>query len=435
MIDYQSFTPPGKTFFCAFYIIQMKRKLLFILLLIQVSFTLYAQVEHGVKKSVYVYFRQGEGDIDEAYMNNSAHLTYFVNQIKSYSKDSLTSCFIRIISSASPEGEKKSDVRLVKRRAESIAEWVADKIKCNIKFDIDSIGIDWNMLIENVEVDSVVPYRDEVLEILRTTPETVVVNGIEHQERQKTLQKLRRGVPYRYLFKELYPKMRYASARCEMILTEITKLQPVDDITSTIKSVNSAEIPASSISMIDVPAISQKWHPKLHVKANALTYFLLLPNLALEFDFAKHWSVALPVYYSALNWFVHDVKFRTMAVQPEVRYWFNSENTKWFIGAHFNYAQYNIALNGDYRYQDHIGKTPTIGGGLSAGYRMPLSRDNRWNVEFSLGVGALPLKYDRFYNVKNGRFADTNSGCYWGVDNANVSFSYSFELKKKGGRK
>lgn len=407
-------------------------------MLLQASLAIYAQVEHDGKKGVYVHFRQGESDIDGAYMNNNTHLTGFVDRIKSYSKDSLTSCFIRVLSSASPEGEKKSDTRLVKRRAKAIADRIGNEIKSDIKYDIDSIGVDWNMLIENVEMDSAVPYRDEVLEILHNTPEFVVVNGIERQERQNALRRLRKGVPYQYIFREFYPRMRYASARCEMILTEIVKSQPVDNISSAMESVNPTEIPVSSMSTLDIPVVTPKWYPKLHIKTNALFGGMGIVNISPEIDFAKHWSFTLPVSYSAWNYFKTTIKFRTVAIQPELRYWLSENKNGFFAGAHFGLAYYNIAFDNDYRYQDHNRETPLLGGGVSAGYRLPISKDNCWRVEFSLGAGVYSCHYDKFHNTpdtKNGLMIESAKKTYFGIDQVAVSFLYTFDLRKKGGKR
>ena len=126
-------------------------------------------------------------------------------------------------------------------------------------------------------------------------------------------------------------------------------------------------------------------------------------NASVEFDLAKHWSLSIPIYYSAVNYFVSTIKFRTLATQPEVRYWFNENNKKLFLGAHFGVSSYNLAVNGEKRYQDHDGKSPILGGGVSIGYRMPISKNERWNVEFTIGAGAYHLHYDTFYNTKNGK--------------------------------
>ena len=84
---------------------------------------------------------------------------------------------------------------------------------------------------------------------------------------------------------------------------------------------------------------------------------------------------------------------------------------------------------------DHNRETPAIGGGVSIGYRLPISKNNRWRVEFSLGAGVYSRHYDKFHNTlrtKDGLMIESIKKTYWGIDQAAVSFSYSFDLKKKG---
>ena len=52
---------------------------------------------------------------------------------------------------------------------------------------------------------------------------------------------------------------------------------------------------------------------------------MLISNIAVEVDINKYWSVTLPVYYSALNYFTRTRKLRTLAFQPEVRWWFSPQ--------------------------------------------------------------------------------------------------------------
>lgn len=125
-------------------------------------------------------------------------------------------------------------------------------------------------------------------------------------------------------------------------------------------------------------------------------------------------------------------------VQPEFRYWFKPENEGWFMGAHFGYGYYNIALDGDYRYQDHNRETPGIGGGIAIGYRTHLSKNKRWKMEFAVGGGVYDLCYDKFYNTevtKNGLMVESKvKKTYYGLDQAALSICYSFDLKKGGKR-
>lgn len=172
-------------------------------------------------------------------------------------------------------------------------------------------------------------------------------------------------------------------------------------------------------------------NPKIYLKTNAVGWGFLISNIAAEMDVAPHWSVALPVYYSAYDYFKRTLKFRTLSFYPEVRYWFRPDNKGWFGNLHLGLAWYNYAFNGDYRIQDHDGSSPTFGGGFGGGYRLPLGKSGRWSLEFALGVGVYPLHYDKFRNGYNGKEVKSLKKTYFGPDQLAVSFLYAFDRKKK----
>lgn len=176
--------------------------------------------------------------------------------------------------------------------------------------------------------------------------------------------------------------------------------------------------------------------PKRHwyLKTNTVGWAMLISNVAAEFELADHWSFNFPIYFSAMNYFTSKVKFRTFALQPEVRYWLTDNHSGWFGGAHFGLAWFNYAKGGDWRYQDHHRHSPMYGGGLNAGYRKSISKDGRWWLEFSLGGGIYHLNYDIFHNESNGKLVGSKKRTFYGVDHVGVSFAYRFDLKKGGNR-
>ena len=156
-------------------------------------------------------------------------------------------------------------------------------------------------------------------------------------------------------------------------------------------------------------------------------------NVGVEFDLGRYLSFNLPVYYSVVNYFTPTVKFRTLATQPELRVWPMTNKDGLFLGAHMGFAYYNFAFDGDYRYQDHDGKTPTLGGGLTLGYRIPISKNKNWKLEFGVGAGVYPLTYDLFENlpdVKKGQLFETRNNTYIGIDNVQIGISYRIPIKK-----
>lgn len=174
---------------------------------------------------------------------------------------------------------------------------------------------------------------------------------------------------------------------------------------------------------------------KLYIKTNAPAWLMLWTNIAFEIDIAPHWSAQLPVYYSGFNYFRRDVKFRTFSFLPEVRWWAGADNTGFFANLHFGCGWYNYAKGGEFRYQDHDRNTPALGGGVGVGYRFHFCSNRRWTMEAAVGCGVYRLDYDIFRNVDNGLIMGREQRTFFGIDQAALSFSYSFGLEKKGGGK
>lgn len=176
---------------------------------------------------------------------------------------------------------------------------------------------------------------------------------------------------------------------------------------------------------------SEEWRRHTYLKTNLIGLGAAIANLAFEVDLGKHWSFSLPIYYSAWDYFKPTLKFRTLATQPEFRFWFSAKNDGFFVGAHYSLAYYNFAFDGKYRYQDRNGNTPVMGGGLSAGCRFPISRNKRWKMELSVGGGYYLLDYDVFHNVTNGEYSHYEKRKYLGLDQATLSIAYMLNRNKK----
>ena len=217
----------------------MKKFLLVLFLSTLSALASYAQVSReDVEKSVKVYFRQSESTLDVNYMDNKAALQKFADEVKLYYNDpSAHFGQIQIISGVSPEGTKQVNDRIAKLRAQSIVSWINREIGAEVGFRVDMLGVDWDKLIELVKADSNVPYRDEVLEVLTSVPAVTVKNGVEQPLRFNALRQMRKGVCYDYLYRKLFPELRFAAARIEFW----REANPELNITSALSLVFPAE--------------------------------------------------------------------------------------------------------------------------------------------------------------------------------------------------
>lgn len=176
----------------------------------------------------------------------------------------------------------------------------------------------------------------------------------------------------------------------------------------------------------------KRWRIARHesyIKTNVFFYPLLIPNLGYEWRPLNKLSFGAQGYYSALNWFSPNTKFRVLGLQAGGRYWFRDNMYGPFAGVHFTFGWYNVAWGGDYRYQDHKGQKPAYGTGITLGYKVPVMpklNRGRMGLEFTIGYGVMPLHYDIYNNVDNGRLVGENKMVYWGIDNASINFVYRF---------
>lgn len=396
------------------------------------------------RSEIFVDFRVNSTQIDSTYGNNAERLQEITSVLQGILNDTTVNVLqLSFCGTASPEGSYQLNKKLAQGRLEALEKMVRSKVAVpDSIITRDSEYIPWNYLATMVE-DSDISHKEEILGILKGESEIVDYHSGQHiDSRILKLRDLDNGKVWQEMNRRFFSRMRNA---CVVFVT--FKHVPPHPVVIPEPVIEEMEVPIDTVEILepapvivdtvpDPAPIVEEWERKLYVKTNALGWALAITNAAVEIDLCKHWSFNLPVYYSAWDYFSETIKFRTLAVQPEIRYWFSEKNLcndGWYLGAHFGLAYYNIATDGEYRTQDHDGTSPALGGGLAVGYRMPISKDNRWKMEFSIGAGAYSLHYDKFRNYKNGLLVDTEKKTYIGIDQASVSFSYTFDLKRKGG--
>lgn len=410
-----------------------------LILLLLGCFKAYSQEYHT---EVCVDFRVNSKVLDFQYADNSARMQEIVDFLNTSSQDSLVKIVaVSFCGSASPEGSFQVNRELAKGRLATLEKVIRQQVDIpDSLITRDDSYIPWDYLKSQIE-HSELPHKDEVIAILEEEARLVDYHhpNTHIDNRILKLKQLDNGKVWQQIHQLYFERMRNA---CVVLVTYKKELPPAPQPVEAVDTVVVA--PEDQVDVIEpvmeepaAPCV-EEWTRQLHVKTNAIGLAMAIANAAVEIDLAKHWSFTLPVYYSAWDYFKSTIKFRTLSTQPEIRYWLSENNDGFFAGAHLGLVYYNLALDGDYRYQDHNRETPAIGGGVSVGYRLPISKNNRWRVEFSLGAGVYSNHYDKFHNTPNtkeGLMVESVKKTYWGIDQAAVSFSYSFDLKKKGGKR
>lgn len=425
------------------------RKFSLNLLLLLISTSLFGQAE---RTQYVIDFVVGKTEIHKNYKNNSTTINLLSEHLNQILRDSTVSTVkISVQSCTSPEGAFERNNYLAQGRVESIIKLIEGKFsdfQGNVEVKkSDSPHSKFAYYVSKSNLDD--NAKKTALEILSKEfvliPYTKVGGDTLHIDAR--LAKLQ-SPEYSHIWKQL-EKNIFSYLRCSYVDIDVYK--KISD--SLYIKEFPTQVTTQNIIHLTTPSDVEKANnlnmdkakkrfarkqvlEKFTFKTNGIGWLMLISNVAAEIHFSERWSLNLPFYYSGgVNYFVHDVKFRGIVFQPEMRYHFEKAKGL-FVGAHAGVGWYNFALNGDYRIQDAGGKRPAIGGGLGVGYRFHFPDLPRWGLEFSLGVGAYDAVYDKFYNEKNGPIAESNvHTTFIGIDNASVSIIYSFGKKITAGKR
>ena len=361
---------------------------------------------------------------------------------------------------SSPEGSESRNRFLSGKRAESIRRWLLENAGV-LSDEIEVVSFDeaWEEL-EVLVRESDMPWRDDVLEILCAQGAS---QGVAQGASQGSA--LRKAALRRYCGGEVWEWMKlnwFPLLRQSLVVVSTSPVrEPICIAPVEVPRPHLITLEEPSLVCIGyrapAPAQSRELKvlsgrvPMMHLKVNAIGLVMGVANIAAEVDLARHWSVAVPFYYSGgFNYFKSTVKFRGISVQPEVRYYFSDSgsgnssgnssgsgtgrlNRGFYAGVHAGVGWYNYALDGEFRIQDHKGRTPAYGGGIGLGYAFNFKKASRWGMEFAVGGGVYKAKYDILYNEDNGPYSEYGvEKLFIGVDNASVAVTYSFNLGKGG---
>lgn len=157
------------------------------------------------------------------------------------------------------------------------------------------------------------------------------------------------------------------------------------------------------------------------------------PNIGIEVALGRKSTIDL---YSAYNpWnrngsYQDNKKLIHFVVRPEYRYWLCQRFGGHYFGANVFYTEYNISQHSllglfekEWQYE---GKA--IGAGLSYGYHLALHRN--WGAEFSIGLGAAFMNYDKYQCVKCGDKEGSYSKTYFGPTQAGVKLVYMINRRR-----
>lgn len=151
-----------------------------------------------------------------------------------------------------------------------------------------------------------------------------------------------------------------------------------------------------------------KAEDNFRLKTNLPFWGIAMMNVGAEYRLSDKLSMDASIYYAPFR-LSRTFCVKSFVFQPSLRYWFGSGMKGHFAGIHLAASMYNVSFDDDFRYQ--VKSYPMMVAGLDYGYLFDISR--HLGLELTIGFGYVHTRYDKFYNVDNGR--RVTGGVYNGI--------------------
>ena len=316
------------------------------------------------------------------YMGNDSALARFARMIDRIGIEYIDS--VVIVSQSSPEGPYEYNVRLSKRRAATMRNYVMSEFpELDGKLHVHPDGESWEQLRWYVELDA--GLSDEAKQQIFD----VIDADVDMATKKWRMNRL---PTYKYLLRNYYPRIRN-SMFCILYYSreavEQFALPPIE-LPDTLPSIDMHLHEQSSAEKKKVMVAA--------LKTNLLYDAVTALNFEVEVPLGRRFSIAFedlfPWWHGGNKW-----AFQVWQMGVEGRYWFEKGVqpnllSGHFVGLYLMSAKFDLQYFREFNYQGEYWST-----GLTYGYSMPLGK--YFNLEFSASAGYASIPY-RHYNPSAG---------------------------------
>lgn len=341
------------------------------------------------RDSVRVYFRQGQSELDMSFRDNRNALESILKRLWEKRGDTLCLDRVVFIGGASPEGSAARNNYLSEQRAKALFDYLSRYVSLpDSVMTTEFLGRNWLGLIRLVENTPEIPYKEEVLELLREICE----QEDDTNEPLARLMRLRGGEPYRYMYRHLFPKLRASQVQFRYKPVRPTVLCDTIYVRDTVWLRDTV--------YIEVPVEAEKKPFYMALKTNMLYDAALVPNIGVEFYLGKGWTVGGNWMYA---WWNSDRKhnyWRIYGGDLNVRKYFGKKAkekplTGHHLGVYGGIVTYDFELGG----KGYLGDRWSYHAGIEYGYSLPVAK--RLNIDFGIGIGYLGGEYKEYKPIDN----------------------------------
>lgn len=263
----------------------------------------------------------------------------------------------------------------------------------------------WELLTASVE-GSDMPYRDDILAIIRTTA--------PGPEREAAIRALDGGESWRRLGDRLLPELLQHTETVQSPGSGMTfyyELSPAAKARAAAMTfrkppVRPAGEPRQPESAAESGGSPASWRPLLALKTDLLPWAgvapgfergAFMPNLALEVYFARRWSVDANALHANRDYSGGGKLWAVTSLGVEPRFWIRNDGTfrGLYVGAYGQFGQFDNQQNKTAGTDNRTGTFWSAG--LSAGWLQPLSR--HWAVEVGVRGGYRSASFD-WYDIE-----------------------------------
>lgn len=417
--------------------------------------------------SATIHFRQSQSDIDLNLDGNRERLDKLIRDLKAITDQDSTYILnlLRVTGSSSLEGSEQFNRQLSERRAQSLFKYISEHVSYPDSItEFEYLGRNWPGLYHLVATDRSVPYQGEVLALLRKAF-TTDLSTAESNRLLQRLKTLRGGVPYAYMYRNIFPALRYSdiyveySKRIHQEIADLVNLTIDSDEASLRDSVPAEnvvtefvgieEIPTDSLTIVTADTLALPSETKkpfyMDLRTNMLYDIAAVPNIGAEFYLGKNFSILGNWMY---GWWDNNPRHRYWRIyggEVDARWWFGRKaHEKPLTGHHI--GLYGGALIFDFEWggTGYMGGKPgatlwercLVNAGIEYGYSLPVGR--HFNIDFSLGIGYLGGHYSKYYPFDNDYYREKEYKLrFFGPTKAEISLVWLIGRgnvnKRKGG--
>lgn len=405
----------------------MKKTLAIILAFLSLQISVVKADTEVARDSVRIYFRQSKIDLDPQLHSNRAALDRITGKLRDEYSDSVFRLRrVEVVGGASPEGSISFNRWLSEQRAATLFRFVSQYAALpDSLMTTTFLGRDWKGLLDLAANDPKLPYREATLDLLRRIAANTGTNRIDGKDALTVLKRFRDGVPYRYMYRNLFPELR--SSRMNLWYEKVRNpLLPAPPAAPVLPPVHDTVVVHDTVYVYTCPPCRPFY---MDISTNMLYDAAAIPNIGVEFYLGRSWSIGANWMYA---WWKTDRShwyWRTYGGDIYVRRWFGkASKEKPLTGHHAGIYAQTLTFDFETGGRGYIGGEPggslwdraMWGGGVEYGYSLPIAR--RLNLDFTIGIGYLGGRYYEYKPIDNCYVWQATKRLHWfGPTKAEVS--------------